>query len=452
MKRHSFKVFFIGLLLLSRVQAQPGSIDTTFITQFDFTAGQQVSVLHALPNGDILAGGNFIFSLIDGFKIGNFIKYDSSGKFNHKWNQGKGFDRFVRNIFPVEQDKLLIIGDFLKYHDTDCGRLARLNKDYSLDLTYKVPVYQSVISAGMQSDGKIILRVFIAGNSALVRLKKDGNVDSTFKEMKPSNLVSLFIQSDDKILITGNVFPNGIMRLSKDGGTDGSFNPAAHKLTNLVTAAIQSDGKILIAGSDPAFKVKLARLNSNGSLDTTFKPISATDVGSTITAIFIQKDQKIILGGRFVYENKKKYNNIVRLNSDGTIDTTFVIGTGFSSFVNTIVPYGDDKILVGGNFTSYNGDLASRIIRLNLNEKPILPAPKVRQLSISPNPVHNQLNIETTDTISTVTITDALGRETLRASPNLNQFSINMEDLASGLYFVKLRSENETIIRKILRN
>ena len=452
MRRHSFKVFFIGLLLLARVQAQPGSIDTTFVTQFDYTAGQQVSTLHALPNGDILAGGNFIFSLIDGFKIGNFIKYDSSGKFNHKWNQGKGFDRFVRYIFPVEQDKLLIIGDFLKYHDTDCGRLARLNKDYSLDLTYKVPVYQSVISAGMQSDGKIILRVFIAGNSALVRLKKDGNVDSTFKEMKPSNLVSLFIQSDDKILVTGNVFPNGIMRLSKDGVTDASFNPAAHKLTNLVTAAIQSDGKILIAGSDPAFKVKVVRLNINGSLDTTFKSISATDVGSTVTTIFIQKDQKVILGGRFVYEGKKKYNNIVRLNSDGTIDTTFITGTGFSSFVNTIVPYGDDKILVGGNFTSYNGDLASRIIRLNLNEKPVLPAPKISQLLISPNPVHTRLNIESTDTISTVIVTDALGRETLKVSPQLNQFSIDMENLSSGLYFVKLKSENETIIRKILRN
>jgi uncharacterized delta-60 repeat protein len=447
------KVILILLIGFLNVKAQPGRIDSTFVTDFDFTTGQQISTIYSRPNGDIVAGGNFIINLLDGFKLGNFIKYDSSGKFNHKWNQGKGFDRFVRFILPLEQDKLFIVGDFLKYHDTNCELLARLNKDYSLDLTYKAPVYISVVGAAMQSDGKVVLHVFKPGNvSTLLRLNKDGSLDSSFGELKPGHVIKLLTQADDKIVLTGTGFQNGIKRLSKDGIADATFNAAAHKLTNLLSAAIQTDGKIIIAGSDAQFKMNVLRLNVDGSIDTSFKPVVAKDVSSGAFSIFIQKDNKIILGGRFIVEDKHIYNNIVRLNSDGTVDTTFKTGTGFNSFVNVIAPYGDNKIMVGGNFNSYNGELASRIIRLIIEEEPIVPLKETSKLSILPNPVQGQLFIESTELIKNLTVTDALGRETMNAAPNSSKFSIEMGHFAAGVYILKLRSENLNITRKILRN
>lgn len=447
-----FLLLFIAIL---RAEAQPGSIDTTFVTEFDFTTGQQISTIHILPNGDVLAGGNFIIPLIDGFKIGNLIKYDSSGNFNPKWNQGKGFDKFVRNIFPVEQDKLLIIGDFVKYHDTDCGKLAKLKKDYSIDLTYTVPKFTAVTKAALQSDGKILLQAFTQGFApVLMRLKADGSIDSGFKELKFGNFTVLLVQSDEKIIVAGGSVPNGIIRLTKSGISDPTFvYKVTTDLVSIYSAALQSDGKIILAGADGAtFKSRVVRLNTDGSLDNTFIPLLAVDQSSIANSIFIQKDDKIILGGRFVIEGKKKHNNIIRLQANGVIDTTFETGTGFSSFVNVIVPYKDNKIMVGGNFTSYNGDLASRIIRLNLDAPTSLPFPKTGRQAIFPNPVQTQLFVEFAEPVTTATVTDALGREVLQFIPNAEQFSINLEHHAAGVYFVRLQSQNQNIVRKVVKN
>jgi hypothetical protein len=77
--------------------------------------------------------------------------------------------------------------------------------------------------------------------------------------------------------------------------------------------------------------------------------------------------QSIYVGGQFsqVYYDENACNRILNINSDGSIDNTFSIGTGFTSTVNTIVIQSDGKILVGGYFTSYNNTSLNRIIRLN---------------------------------------------------------------------------------------
>jgi uncharacterized delta-60 repeat protein len=84
-----------------------------------------------------------------------------------------------------------------------------------------------------------------------------------------------------------------------------------------------------------------------------------------ILAIDYQSDGKIIVGGDFTDFNGNPVNYICRLNPDGRIDDTFNIGTGFSSGVRTIKVQPDDKILVGGNFDEFNGTAINRICRLN---------------------------------------------------------------------------------------
>ena len=61
------------------------------------------------------------------------------------------------------------------------------------------------------------------------------------------------------------------------------------------------------------------------------------------------------------------YKTLVRLNSNGSIDTSFNIGTGFDNTVWTIDIQPDGKILVGGDFSTYNGTSRNRIVRLNSN-------------------------------------------------------------------------------------
>ena len=71
---------------------------------------------------------------------------------------------------------------------------------------------------------------------------------------------------------------------------------------------------------------------------------------STVFAIAIQSDNKILVGGSFTNYNGTGANFIVRLNSDGSIDTSFIYGTGFDNSVDSIAIQSDGKIIVGGFF------------------------------------------------------------------------------------------------------
>ncbi|MBL0025168.1 MAG: delta-60 repeat domain-containing protein [Saprospiraceae bacterium] len=162
---------------------------------------------------------------------------------------------------------------------------------------------------------------------------------------------------------------NNIARLNANGSIDSTFNPGIGTNNWVGTSDIQSDGKILIGGGFTTFngisRNSIARLNANGYLDETFNPgLGANDwVGTSA----IQSDGKIIIGGEFTSYNGTARNRIARLNTDGSIDTSFIPILGPNATVQTICIQNDGKIIIGGNFTSYNGASRNRIARLNAN-------------------------------------------------------------------------------------
>ena len=91
-----------------------------------------------------------------------------------------------------------------------------------------------------------------------------------------------------------------------------------------------------------------------GDVDPTFAIGDAFNKNGTINVTAIQSDGKIIVAGDFYTFEGASTNRIVRLNADGTRDNSFNAGTGFngSTFALAIQP--DGKILVGGNFTTFN--------------------------------------------------------------------------------------------------
>jgi len=188
------------------------------------------------------------------------------------------------------------------------------------------------------------------------------------------------IQSDGKILVGGYftkynyyenqyINSNRITRLNSDGSPDKSFNVGDGFNERVITINQQTDGKILVGGGFDRYKgitqSKICRLNSDGSIDTTFN--SGTGfTGEGVTTIEVQPDGKILVGGAFDYYNGTSANKIIRLNSDGTPDSTFVYGLGFDELVWTIKYLSVDKILVGGNFHGYNNNESGKLILLNL--------------------------------------------------------------------------------------
>ena len=205
-----------------------------------------------------------------------------------------------------------------------------------------------------------------------------GGIDNTFNPVSNSNgnfspVDDLALQPDGKILL--NSFETGgleynMCRLLADGTLDPAFTQWDGSLFNgrgdLI--ALQTDGKILLGGRFTEINVtnygRIVRFNSDGSIDGTFNT-SASGFDNQVRAITIQSDGKIIVGGSFTTYNGSPATSIVRINADGTIDAGFSFGSGLNGTVYTIIQQNDGKILIGGLFTTYNSTTVQSIIRLN---------------------------------------------------------------------------------------
>jgi uncharacterized delta-60 repeat protein len=106
-------------------------------------------------------------------------------------------------------------------------------------------------------------------------------------------------------------------------------------------------------------------LNTNGTRDTGFD--IGTGFNGPVNSIGIQTDGKVVVGGNFSSYNGTSQSYITRLNTNGSLDNTFSIGTGFNGEVHSISIEQGGKIVVGGNFSSYNGTTSFYTIRLNTN-------------------------------------------------------------------------------------
>ncbi len=207
-----------------------------------------------------------------------------------------------------------------------------------------------------------------------------GSIDNTFNPVSNSNgnaslVDDIIVQPDGKILLnsfeTGGIYYN-MCRLLADGTLDPAFTQWNSTLFtgrgDLI--ALQTDGKILLGGRFTEINGtnygRIVRFNSDGSIDGTFNAsTSGFGNGVGVTAITIQPDGKIIVGGFFTSYNGSPANSIVRMNADGTIDGGFSFGSGFNGGVSSIIQQADGKILVSGNFSKYNDVTVESIVRLN---------------------------------------------------------------------------------------
>jgi len=163
---------------------------------------------------------------------------------------------------------------------------------------------------------------------------------------------------------------NRIARLNADGTPDTDFNTKTGTGfdSSVEAVAVQSDGKIIAGGRFTTLKGAtanyIARLGANGEPDTSFS--TGTGFNTTVRAVAVQSDGKIIAGGDFRTLNGVTVNYIARLDANGTPDTDFSTstGTGFDGVVRAMAVQSDGKILVGGDFRKLNGVTVNYIARL----------------------------------------------------------------------------------------
>ncbi|MBP6060951.1 MAG: delta-60 repeat domain-containing protein, partial [Candidatus Pacebacteria bacterium] len=246
-----------------------------------------------------------------------------------------------------------------------------------------------VLVIAEQSDGDILVGgdfTSLNGNirNHFGRLNSDGTEDTAFYTNLgtgfDNSVFGLAVDANGKILVGGGFaylndnLRNYFVRLNSDGTEDADF------ITNLGDGfdsevdiiTVQNDGKILVGGAFSNLnnnpRPVMVRLNSDGTEDVDFDNNLGDGFNDTPIAIQEQDDGKILIGGYFSTLDNNPRTLLVRLNADGTEDTDFYtnLGTGFvGSFVSSVLLQDDGKILVGGNFTNFNGNVRNRLIRLN---------------------------------------------------------------------------------------
>jgi uncharacterized delta-60 repeat protein len=148
----------------------------------------------------------------------------------------------------------------------------------------------------------------------------------------PNDVVNLAIpQSDGKVVIVGyftvvkGTTLNRVARLSADGSVDTSFNFPVGPNADVLCAVVQPDGKILIGGFftnvNGVARNRIARLNLDGGVDSGFDP--GTGVSSGVFSMALQTNGQVVIGGGFTNVNGVARRRVARLNSNGSLDPSF---------------------------------------------------------------------------------------------------------------------------------
>jgi uncharacterized delta-60 repeat protein len=374
-----------------------GTRDTGFDTNTGFSpAGTTVNTIVIQPDGRILVGGSF--TSYQGAGTRRYItRLQANG--SGATSLGTGTNASVLSIALQSDGKILLGGDFIAYSDELLASpyFTRLNNNGTRDTGFDTgsgPNVNSIYAIIVQPDGKILVGgMFNQFNGvtapAIMRLNADGTRDTGFTLLLsafPNNIRAMALQPDGKILLVGEfvdfdgVTQNRITRFNADGTRDTGFTSGTGFERTVYTIALQSDGKILVGGNFRLYngvtQNRITRLNSNGTRDTGFA--TGTGFDGDVNTIVVQPNGNILVGGSFASYNGTTQRYIVRLTSSGqqqllalpvatyaVTSLTINTGTGFNNAVYYIVVQPNGNILVGGDFTSYNGTTQNRITRLN---------------------------------------------------------------------------------------
>lgn len=348
----------------SLVRINPdGSPDTTFV--YDPTAyNLGVHSLAIQTDGKILVGnsGRLYRTLANGTLDPTWVLNSPQAlepTFSGTYSQKK-----IKSIAVLPDGKIMVGGVFEEaFGSTSRRDLVRLNPDGSLDGSFYAWGFKTVTNYrdGVTSivplpDGKIIIggdftrwhptfNTVIMTPKCILRLNADGTIDNGFNGYlsfstdfdDTSTINDIKWGADGKLIFVGRinsyngVAVNNIVRIDTDGNRDASFHNICKGFNGRVRQILrQPDGKILISGIfsmyNGATRDRLVRLNADGSVDEGFIARTYDFIADYHfpTDMALQNDGKILIASGGRYFNGQSGGSLVRLNADGSVDTSFV--------------------------------------------------------------------------------------------------------------------------------
>jgi uncharacterized delta-60 repeat protein len=302
------------------------SIDDTFDYGTGFNA--EVNAVAIQSDGKILCGG--AFTQYKGTSRNRLVRLNTDGSLDTTFSIGTGFSATVWGIQIQSDGKILVCGAFTSYSGVSESRITRLNTNGSIDATFVTPTIDAVVyDMSIQTDGKIVAvgdftQVSGASRTSIARFSSNGTLDTTFTTgTLSSGAYAVIAQSDGKIIVGGNF-----------ATVSGTSSP------------------------------KIVRLLSGGTRDTSFSvgsgfTLNESTSGSFVIDITQTQNGKYLVSGIFDAYSGTSVNAMARLNSDGSIDTTFNQGTGLvfdeSGFSMPSTVLSNGNIVVSGLISGYDG-------------------------------------------------------------------------------------------------
>jgi uncharacterized delta-60 repeat protein len=343
----------LGSQLFTSVLGQPRyhiarlNADDTLDPVFNPNLNGALMSIAVQADGKILLAGDF--TTVRGVTRNRIARLTADGALDAAFNPNA--NGFVSSIALQADGKILIGGGFTAVGGGARYSIARLAADGTLDPSFNPSAINPsatgyVYSMAVQADGKILLgggfsSVGGVGRSRIARLASDGTLDPGFNPSANGDVYSFAVQADGRILVGGRfnymsgVFRIGIARLASDGTLDASFNPSmigrdgSVSNESVFSIAVQADGRILLGGTFTTVagveRNRLARVNTDGTLDASFNPNVSNSVASlnsvAVHSVAVQADGRILLGGFFDTIGGATRNRFARLLNDPATQT-----------------------------------------------------------------------------------------------------------------------------------
>lgn len=340
----------------TEVWTGPGSVDETFHRVE--ILGQELRSVAVQRDGKIILSG--YFDKADGDWHNSIVRLNADGTVDTSFKTKAGGS--VHTIAIQPDGKIVLAGDFRNVNGSAHRTVARLNPDGTLDESFNTGRGgdKEAYCLAIQRDGKILVGGSFASfdgspRQRFVRLNANGKVDSTFNARADQGPSRMIAQPDGNILASGSFAKPtgpryGFTRVRPDGLPDRSFKPPW--LDDCKAMALLSDGKILVGKKAGP----VLRLNVDGSVDSTF--VSGLTGEQTIAALLVDSRGRIIVVGEFAFSaGDFQTRCVARLNSNGSLDRTFHCPRGFRSPIVCAAVTPNDDTIIAGNF-------AARVLRL----------------------------------------------------------------------------------------
>jgi uncharacterized delta-60 repeat protein len=354
-----------------------GALDETFL-ELPITPGYEV-VGFAFPSANqiLLAGA---FNLPGAEMLLRVARVTLDGELDPNFDAHASTvaGAQINAITTQTTGRIFVGGSFSGISGTTTTNLARFNPDGTPDTVFTPalngPVYSvaELPSLGDPIPVQSSNFAWLQNNGQLRQISLPANIG-----LGSTN--AIVVQQDDgKVLFAGDVTLDGtnrygVIRLNADGTVDTDFQ--LKTVRGVRAMALQSGGKILLGGDfdintdSDAATIELAnliRLNPDGTIDTTFKQ----NVNGTVLALAVQADGKIIAGGEFSFAMTTPTgtattarSRIARFNADGALDTDF--NPSANGPVHRVFLQPDGKIVIAGEFSSLQPNATGTAITRN---------------------------------------------------------------------------------------